>query len=116
MKKVKRTHCYVQEPNTYDIVCPIKAEHKITWSEFEYHIWCYDCEKDIYLTKYTCGIFSGPIPSGLCKEFGISFDRRNLVDGSIVKCPNKDDKEQWEKFNNTWNKEAKGGNFDAKNR
>src|SRR4030043_400158 len=29
-------------------VCPIDAIHEITWSEFQQHIWCYECRKDYF--------------------------------------------------------------------
>lgn len=83
--KVLRTHCYCQHPSKYDIFCPICGSSNITWSEFEKHIWCYDCEKDILLTRYFAGIFDGPIPMELSHCMGISFDRICLADNSIVK-------------------------------
>jgi hypothetical protein len=51
MKKL--TECYVCNPIALELYCPVDPEHKITWSEYEEHIWCYDCVKDIkYEHKY----------------------------------------------------------------
>lgn len=96
--KIYRTHVYCQQPYKYDICCPICKKLNITWSEFEYHIWCYDCNKDILLSIYDSGIFSGPIPVGISNCFGICFDRICIKDNSIVKFDNND----LEAFNTTW--------------
>jgi hypothetical protein len=93
--KVLRTHCYVQHPLSYEIPCPICGSHKVTWSEFESHLWCYNCEKDILLTIYNSGVFSGPIPVDVATMLGMSFDRINLKDQSITKYKS----EEW---NTTW--------------
>jgi len=36
------------EPMELGWVCPIKPEHEIGWSEFNKHIWCYQCKKDYF--------------------------------------------------------------------
>ena len=36
------------EPAELGWNCPINKHHKIVWSEFEKHIWCYDCQKDYF--------------------------------------------------------------------
>ena len=82
--KILRTHCYCQQPYIYDIECPLCGKRNITWSEFEYHIWCYDCEKDIWIPRRYAGIFGGPIPIEVSKMMGISFDRINLKTQEIV--------------------------------
>jgi hypothetical protein len=71
----KRQWCYSQNPKIYCIECDKCGGSNIQWSEFEGHIWCYDCEID---TKGTGGIFDGPIPINLCKSMGIHFDRIDL--------------------------------------
>jgi len=76
--KIKRTHCYGQSPIVYDIECPFCKDHRTTWSEFEKHIWCFDCEKDIYIYLNHSGIFSGPIPWGVAHVLGVRFDRINV--------------------------------------
>lgn len=106
MKKIKRTHIYVQHPDVYDIICPNKNEdnfdHKIDWSDLENHIWCYECNDDIFLPDDKAGIFSGPIPVGISKMLGISFDRINIETKEIVKCPKTD--EDFTEYNKTWQK------------
>ncbi len=72
---VKRTWIYAQKPTVYAIECDNCGGLNITWSEYEKHIWCFDCEIDTAGTK---GIFDGPILVGLCKDMGISFDRIDL--------------------------------------
>lgn len=29
-------------------VCPKDKNHRITWSEFKDHVWCYQCKKDYF--------------------------------------------------------------------
>ena len=82
--KVLRTHCYCQHPFKYDIECPLCGGKNVTWSEFESHIWCYDCEKDICIPHRYAGIFGGPIPMQATRIFGISFDRINIKTNEIV--------------------------------
>lgn len=95
--KIKRTHCYIQNPSTYDICCPICGSNNTTWSEYESHIWCYDCKYDVYLiSKYT-GIFSGPIPIQCASIFGIYFDRINIETQEIINF-----EEPSDKYNSTW--------------
>ena len=36
------------EPMELGWVCPIDCHHKITWSEFVDHIWCYPCQRDYF--------------------------------------------------------------------
>ena len=36
------------EPVELGWVCPINDHHETTWSEFQDHIWCYDCQKDYF--------------------------------------------------------------------
>jgi len=108
--KVKRTHCYVQKPDVYDICCPICSSTNITWSEFEKHIWCYECEKDILLSIYHAGIFSGPIPVGVCEILGVVFDRINIVTEEIIKL----ESDNSEAFNNTWVRDESLSRYEAK--
>ena len=63
------------QPQAYEISCDICGGNNIVWSEFEGHIYCYDCKKD---TPGNGGIFDGPIPLEVSKILGISFDRINL--------------------------------------
>lgn len=76
----KRKDCFIQKPQVYGITCDICGGTNLHWSEWEYLIWCYDCEKD---TKGTGGIFDGPIPLAICELMGISFDTLNIETGEI---------------------------------
>lgn len=106
--KVKRTHSYVMRPSAYDICCPLNKNHKIDWSEFEKHIWCYQCEMDIYLTVYNSGVFSGPIPVNLANLLGMSFDRFEIGTDKIISHNDPEINNTWvkdpelEKFDKTW--------------
>jgi hypothetical protein len=86
---VMREWCYCQKPEVYEIYCDICGGTNTTWSEYERHIWCYDCEKD---TRGTGGVFDGPISVELCKTMGISFDRIRLADGKLLKMSIEDEK------------------------
>jgi len=77
----KRTECYVCNPNDLELFCPNDPDHKITWSEYEEHIWCYECEKDI---KYGPG-GAGPIPVEISKLLGLDFRKYDIDSGDIIK-------------------------------
>jgi len=76
----KRRDCYICNPHFLDLCCPVDEDHKITWSEYEGHIWCYVCEKDI---RYKPG-FAGPIPMGLAGLLGIDYRKYNIKTGEII--------------------------------
>ena len=78
----KRIWVYIMQPQAYEMACDICGGINITWSEWEHKIWCFDCQKD---TRGNGGIFDGPIPVKLCREFGISFDRYYLKSKKIRK-------------------------------
>ena len=78
----KRKWCYCQQPTNYDIACDLCRGRNITWSEYEHHIWCYDCKKD---TPGFSGIFDGPIPLEVVKMLGVSFDRIEIPSGKLLK-------------------------------
>ncbi len=78
-KKIKRETCYICHPGNFDLFCPANSEHKITWSEYEQHIWCYDCEEDIEYPK------GGTIVSlGLAKMMGIDYRKYNIKTGDVI--------------------------------
>jgi hypothetical protein len=77
----KRDWCYAQHPVSYSVCCDECDGNNTTWSEFEKHIWCYDCEID---TKGTAGIFDSPIPINTAKLMGISFDRISIPEGKLL--------------------------------
>ena len=77
----KRIWHYIQKPTNYEILCDRCKGRNIEWSEFEGHIWCYDCEVD---TKGTQGIFDGIISIGVCKALGISLDIYDMEKKKIV--------------------------------
>jgi hypothetical protein len=76
-KKSKRDWHYVLPPQFFMMSCPRCKGGNIEWSEWEQHIWCYDCEEDLDPGKTEhAGIFSGPIPiENTYLIGGISFDR-----------------------------------------
>jgi hypothetical protein len=36
------------DPMELGWVCPIDKSHRIDWSEFNCHVWCYECRKDYF--------------------------------------------------------------------
>jgi hypothetical protein len=82
IKLKKRTWIYVQNPREYEITCDKCGGVNIEWSEFEAHIWCYECKID---TKGTEGVFGGPIPIEAAKILGMSFDRYDMVNKCLLK-------------------------------
>lgn len=105
--KFLRTHCFTSTPTQLDIICPFSEQensHKITWSEFETHIWCYDCQKDILITFKNSGIFSGPIPGNITEEIlGISLNRINIKTLDIIKIPQASNSENFDSQLKIWN-------------
>ena len=77
-KRILRERVFVLEPARYQIRCDLCRGAKITWSEYEHCIWCYDCEKD---TEGTGGIFDGPIPLAATQLLGLSLDMVDLETG-----------------------------------
>ena len=88
----KRKWVYIMKPTAYEISCDKCGGSKITWSEFEHMIWCYDCKID---TQGNEGIFGGPISLEVSKLFGISFDRFYLKSKRIRKMITKGDRLIW---------------------
>lgn len=82
MKKKKRTWCYSQYPAVYEVLCDKCGGTNTSWSEYEHHIWCFDCKKDV---KGTEGIFGGPVPIEACHLMGIRFDRIDLKTFKLIK-------------------------------
>lgn len=75
----KRKYCYICNPHCLDLFCPNDSEHNITWSEYEKHIWCFDCKRDI---RYPPGL-TGPIPMGVARLLGIDYRKYNIKTGEI---------------------------------
>jgi hypothetical protein len=100
---IKRTHCYIQQPWIYSIAgCLVDESHKITWSEYEGLLWCFDC--GFYFVPMHWGIFDGPIPVGVSGLLGISFDRINLATNEVVKFDLKGDGSGTsDEYRSTWN-------------
>jgi len=78
--KTKRTECYICNPIYLEHRCPNNPDHKITWSEFENHIWCYDCKEDFEYKPE----FVGPIPMQVAKMLGIDYRKYNIETGKII--------------------------------
>jgi len=75
-----RTWHYAYHPSLYQVACPNCADHNITWSEWQEHLWCYECEKDI---KIENSILNGPIPTTVANAMGIKFDRVIIATGKL---------------------------------
>src|SRR5688572_21693877 len=73
----KRTWCYTQPPDTYEIAPCDCGTTATQWSEFKGHLWCAKCQKDFIPTHN--GLFDGPIGVELCRMLGISFDTVDLA-------------------------------------
>ena len=84
--KLLRTHVYASSATQFELRCPKGKAHKIDYSEFEKHIWCYKCEKDYFLpwSSYYTGIFSGPIPINVARIMGMDFRRINIKTQEVI--------------------------------
>ncbi len=88
----RRKYIFVNHPTQYEIRCDKCNGINIWWSEFDHHIWCYDCEVD---TPGFPGIFDGPIPFNALKMLGLSLDRINLETQQIERAKLEDNKLTW---------------------
>ena len=80
----KRKWHYILPPQAFDCTCEKCGGRNLEWSEYEHHIWCYDCEIDFDpQDSINAGIFSGPIPIQTTAMFGTSFDRYLMKDDKI---------------------------------
>lgn len=84
MDKKKRTWFYTLPPAAFEITCSQCGGSNLWWSEYDNHIWCYDCEID-FNPEYDlhAGIFSGPIPLQASYMMGLVFDRFNIETGKV---------------------------------
>ena len=78
-RKNKREVCYICHPHYLNLYCLTNPEHKITWSEYKQHIWCYDCEDDV---EYERGHVV--IPLETAKLVGIDYRRYNIKTGEVI--------------------------------
>lgn len=83
MDKKKRTWFYTLPPAAYEIICSQCGGSNLWWSEYESHIWCYDCEIDFDPKWSNAGIFSGPIPIKTSYIVGLVFDRFNMETNKV---------------------------------
>lgn len=82
MKLKKREWIYVQPPMAYEVNCNLCGNKRVEWSEFEGHVWCWRCLKDV---RGTGGVFDGPVPIQGMELIGICFDRVCLKTGQWLK-------------------------------
>lgn len=114
--KILRTHVYASSPRTFDMHCPRGIRHKITYSEFEKHIWCFTCEKDYFLpwsSRYT-GIFSGPIPIQVAKIMGCDFRRINIKTNEVIDDAFLGTDKDSDEYNATWVQSEELHNYDKR--
>jgi len=80
----KRKWFYTLPPAAYEITCSQCSGSNLWWSEYDNHIWCYDCEID-FNPEYGphAGIFCGPIPLQASYTMGLVFDKFNIETGKI---------------------------------
>lgn len=72
----------LQPPIHFDIVCPQCGAKDTNWSELNWHIWCYHCEKDISKDEYVSPM-DGPVPIFAARLMGFDFRRVRIADGTI---------------------------------
>jgi len=80
----KRKWFYTLPPTAYEITCSQCSGSNLWWSEYEKHIWCYDCKID-FNPEYGphSGIFCGPIPLQTSYMMGLVFDIFNIETGKV---------------------------------
>lgn len=70
----KRTWHYIESPALFGLCCEKCKDENIYWSEYENHIWCFKCEKDIWY-ETSIEIF----PMGIADLLGVTFGKFDLV-------------------------------------
>ncbi len=90
----KRIWVHVQKPAAYEVYCNLCGWDGCAWSEFDGHIWCYKCEKDV---KGTPGIFGGPVPIALSAMLGIVFHRVSIRTGKVSYMDDRGKYSGWKK-------------------
>lgn len=84
--KKKRRWVYVMRPAAYELSgCPSCGNSDPEWSEWQGHLWCAHCQKD-FVPAFN-GMFDGPIPVQAAALMGISFGRRSIRTGMIIREP-----------------------------
>ncbi len=80
----KRKWHYLYPPKAFECKCEKCNGRNLTWSEWDNHLWCYDCQIDFDPkdSAYS-GVFSGPIPIGVSSTLGLSFDRYMMQEDRI---------------------------------
>ena len=75
----KRTWHYTLPPAAYEMTCEKCGGSHLWWSEYESHVWCYDCEIDFDPKDgIHSGVFSGPISLHASNMMGCIWDRFNM--------------------------------------
>jgi hypothetical protein len=78
--KIKRIWCYIQKPAQHEISCPKCKGTNLDWSEWDKHIWCYNCKKDY--SNYSSAL-SGPVPVQVATMLGLSLDMFNIETNEV---------------------------------
>lgn len=90
----KRKWIWARQPMEYEISGCDCGSTNVTWSEYERHLWCFDCQKD-FIPQHA-GVFDGPILVHTT-DLLISLDIVVLVGENaprMVKCGS----EEWNKI------------------
>lgn len=80
----KRTFCYVQPPEHFQVApCQTCGDYRfLKWSEYQGHLWCPDCKKD-FIPKHF-GILDGPVLVNTSRILGIDFRIYDIVTGKLI--------------------------------
>ncbi len=81
-EKVKRTWHYIMKPqDLFEVQCTKCKGINLEWSEWDDHIWCFDCEIDFNDYDH----ISGPIPVMAAYMLGMTFDKFDIVNQKLIK-------------------------------
>lgn len=79
----KRTTCYMCPPVEFEVAgCPKCGGSNTAWSEYQGHVWCFDCQIDYVPAHW--GVLDGPVPVGVAQLIGLSFDRIEIATGNVI--------------------------------
>lgn len=82
MELIKRTEHFIQKPPYFGLQCSKCNGTNIAWSEYESHIWCYDCEQDIELfPKYEV------FPVNAARLIGFDLRKWDMVNKCVIPAP-----------------------------
>lgn len=75
----KRTQHFIQDPPYFALKCDKCKGDNIAWSEFESHLWCYDCQEDV-----ECNPKADFYPIACSRLIGFDLSKWDMVNKRVI--------------------------------